>query len=147
MFVRALLPPGEKARDSFFSLPLSPPFPLRSLSRAPFHLRFSRGINRLSAAAAARKTFFPMHIIKKKTVVSLECQRSLYFLSADWKSRLISLETNIVTASRQQTPHRNTGAESFAVRGSGGSICILSTDPHRAQKASCPPAQHLSTGS
>lgn len=98
MFVRALLPPGEKARDSFFSLPLSPPFPLRSLSRAPFHLRFSRGINRLSAAAAARKTFFPMHIIKKKTAVSLECRRSLYFLSADWKSRLISLETNIVTA-------------------------------------------------
>lgn len=62
-----------EAWSSFFSppLPLSSPFPLHSLSCAPFHLRFSQGINRLFAAVPEHTHINP-HAHAHKNPSSLE---------------------------------------------------------------------------
>lgn len=66
MFVRALLPPGEKARDSFFFLPLSPPFPLRSLSRASLSSQIFTRYQQIVSSGSGKEDIFPHAHNQKK---------------------------------------------------------------------------------
>lgn len=127
VFVRALLPP-VRSRELLFSLAPASPFPLCSLSAAPFHLRFFARHQPI-VCISKEDTHAHTHTDSHKNTHTV-----LSGGPPPTRARLGSLETNISTALIYLLDNKHlTGRWGLEASPSESStfICILSTDPHR----------------